>query len=242
MSAPAASAFRLSGTGQNFGPQLREPLAEQFIEHLARIHTFDVTAAPALDAFDIPGVGTTDSAAWQLNRARRVWEEDRGEDLPFLEVAADWLESHLPVLDRAGVVHGDYRAGNFLFDEPSARITAWLDWERGYIGDRHRDLAWTLTRSFGHLHEDGRTFLVSGLVPLAEFLPRYEQASGLSVDADSLRYYRVFNAYQLVVSNLASTYRVAKNARSHQDVVLAWSHGVSFPIAAELVAALREVV
>jgi aminoglycoside phosphotransferase (APT) family kinase protein len=113
----------LSGIGTQFGLELRAKLAPQFIDYLAAIHRFDVASVP-LDAFDRPAVGTTQSAQWQLNRARRVWEEDRTGDLAIVEVAANWLERNLPVLDVVSVVHGDYRSGNFLFDEATGRITA----------------------------------------------------------------------------------------------------------------------
>ena len=129
---------------------------------------------------------------WQLNRARRVWEEDRGGDLPVIEIAANWLERHPPQLDRVSALHGDYRSGNFLFDATTGRITCVLDWERGYLGNRHRDLAWTANRVFGCLAEDRRTFLASGLVPVERFFDDYQRASGLSVDEERLRYYTIF--------------------------------------------------
>ena len=236
---PSGGGGRVSGVGSAFDDRLRLTLGEQFVEHLARIHTLDVTGH-RLDAFDIPASGSTDSARWQLNRARRIWEEDRTEELPLMSVAAAWLERHLPVLDRASVLHGDYRAGNFLFDEPSGRITAWLDWERGYIGDRHRDLAWITLPLFGRYAEDGRTLLVSGLMPLDEFYARYEAASGLAVDPVRLRYYRILNNYQLVASTLGTAQRVARLGRSHQDVLLSWIEGAVYGLAADLRAHLSE--
>lgn len=231
----------ISGTGTNFGPGLRARLGRQFVEHLATIHTFDHTMAE-LDAFDRPAVGTTESALAQLNRARRVWEEDRGEDLPIVDVAADWLAENLPVLDHVSVVHGDYRAGNFLFDEADGRITAWLDWERGSLGDRHRDLAWTTAYSFGHYAEDGKTYLVSGVVPLETFFADYERASGLSVDPERLKYYTIFNRYQLILSTLGTAYRVIRLGKSHQDVLLARIEGSAYMMADELRAELEEVL
>ena len=110
----------VSGIGTNFGPELRAQLAPQFCRHLAAIHTFDAER-PSSTTFDRPRPARTESALWQLNRARRMWEEDRGEDFPLMEVAANWLERNLPELDRVSVVHGDYRSGNFLFDEDTAR-------------------------------------------------------------------------------------------------------------------------
>lgn len=239
VSKPSGGGGRVSGVGSQFNDRLREQLGSQFIEHLARIHTLDATQRN-FSAFDIPRVGSTETALWQLNRASRIWDEDRTEEMPLMAVAAAWLRRHLPVLDRASVLHGDYRAGNFLFDEGSGRITAWLDWERGYIGDRHRDLAWITLPLFGRYADDGRTLLVSGLVPLEAFYRRYEEASGLHVDRDRLRYYRMLNNYQLIASTLGTAQRVARLGRSHQDVLLSWIEGAVYPLAADLRQHLKE--
>lgn len=230
---PTTGEGRVSGVGSKFGPELRAALGEQFIEHLARIHTYDFQKRD-FSAFDVPAVDTTESALWQLNRARRIWEEDRCEEMPLMEVAANWLERHLPKLDRVSVLHGDYRAGNFLFDEERAQITAWLDWERGYLGDRHRDLAWITLPLFGNYADDGKTLLVSGLVPLEEFYRRYEALSGLAIDPVRLRYYCILNGYQLIASTLGTAQRVARLGRSHQDVLLTWIEGVVYQLANDL--------
>lgn len=242
VSKPTAIEGRVGGVASDFGSRLRPLLGPQFVDHLAAIHSFDFGQSD-FSAFDVPKIGSTESALWQLNRARRVWEEDRGEDMPLLEIAGNWLERNLPTLDRVSVLHGDYRAGNFLFDEPTGKITAWLDWERGYLGDRHRDLAWITIPQFGHYTDDagdGTTYLVSGLVPLKEFYARYEAASGLKVDMTKLRYYRILNNYQLVASTLGTAYRVARLGRSHQDVLLTWIEGVVYSVADDLRVALME--
>lgn len=232
---------QIAGTGLNFGSELRARLAPQFIGHLATIHSFGFTQAD-LGSFDAPTVDTTQSALWQLNRARRVWEEDRGEDLAFVEVAANWLERNAPKLDKVSVIHGDYRSGNFLFREESGEVTAILDWERSHLGDRHRDLAWAIAYPFGHLAEDGKTFLASGLLPTDAFLEMYEKASGMRIDPVRLRYYTMFNCYQLMVSTMATANRVAKLGKSHQDIILAWSGAAGYSFAEPLRRALEEVL
>jgi aminoglycoside phosphotransferase (APT) family kinase protein len=232
---------QIAGTGMNFGPEFRDRLAPQFVRHLAAIHTFDYTQAD-LSSFDTPPVGSTASALWQLNRARRVWEEDRGENIPFVEVAANWLERNLPELDRVSVIHGDYRSGNFLFRESDAQITAVLDWERGYLGDRHRDLAWATAYPFGHIAEDGKTFLASGLMPVEEFFDEYQRISGLSVDPKRLQFFKIFNCYQLMVSTIATAYRVVRLGKSHQDIILAWAGAAGYSFAEPLRQALEEVM
>jgi len=230
---------RISGLGTVFGAELRAKLAPQFMQHLAAIHTLDL-AGKNLPSLDRPQPGTAQSALWQLNRARRVWEEDRGEDYPLMEVAANWLERNQPLLDKASIVHGDYRSGNFLFDETSGRINAWLDWERGHIGDRHRDLAWTTQATMGHYGEDGKTYYVCGLVPLDEFFQRYEELSGLAVDPQRLLYYRILNGYQILSSVMATAYRVVRLGKSHQDVLLARVKGMAPAVANDLSRLLKE--
>ena len=230
----------VTGMGTNFGPRLRNILSPQFVEILAKIHTFDHESAQ-LPSFDRPRIGTTETALWQLNRGRRVWEEDRGEEFALMDVAANWLESNMPVLDHASVVHGDYRAGNFLFDEESGSILAILDWERAYIGDRHRDLAWLTAKVIGHNASDG-TYLVCGLMPEDEFYTRYEEASGFTVDPDRLRYYEILNRYQQVQTLLGTSFRVAKLGKSHQNVLVARMESAAYLLAEELRSALREVI
>jgi aminoglycoside phosphotransferase (APT) family kinase protein len=228
----------ISGVGTNFGTRLRKNLADQFVEHLAVVHTFQ----PDLSTFarlDRPSIGTTESAQWQVNRALRVWDEDRGEDLPLMEVAANWLLQNLPVLDAVSVVHGDFRSGNFLFDDESGDIRAWLDWERSHLGDRHRDLAWTTQKLFGHY--SGDEFLVCGLMPEPEFYSRYSDLSGMTVDRDRLHFYKVLNCFQLVVSTVGTAYRVTRLSKSHQDVLLARVRGEAPVLLDELRGLLRKV-
>lgn len=236
---PTMDRARVSGIGTQFGPELRARLGPQFVRHLAAIHTFDWRQAD-LSSFNKPALGTTEASLWQLNRARRVWEEDRGEDLPLVEHVANWLQDNMPVLDHASVLHGDYRAGNFLFNEINCEITGWLDWERCYIGDRHRDLAWATTPLFGSTAEDGKTFLVSGLVPEQQFYEEYQKISGLEIDPQRLHYFRVLNAYQSMVGPIGSSYRVVRLGKSHQDIVLAILEGAAYPNANELLKLLRE--
>ncbi|QBX57569.1 phosphotransferase family protein [Nocardioides seonyuensis] len=231
---------RTSGVGNAFGHRLRPLLGEQFVDHLAKLHSFDYSTAE-LGAFDVPSPGTTESANWQLNRACRVWDSDRPEEMPVIEVAINWLRRNLPTLDRVSLLHGDYRGGNFLFDEASGNITAWLDWERSYLGDRHRDLAWITLPQFGHFSEDGRTFLVSGLVPIEEFYDRYAEKSGLEVDPERIQYYKILNTFQLIASSHGSAYRVSSLGRSHQDVLLTWIEGVIYSLVEELRLQLLEV-
>jgi aminoglycoside phosphotransferase (APT) family kinase protein len=213
------SSGAVSGLGIHFGPALRAKLGPQFVEHLARIHAFPV-ADGRFTTMEPPSVRTTEAATLQLNRARRVWEEDRGEDFPLMDVAFNWLGRNLPVMDQVSVIHGDYRSGNFLFDEESGTITTWLDWERGHVGDRHRDLAWITQAMFGDPREDGQGFYICGLLTESDFHEQYQAHSGLTIDPVRLKWYSVLNCCQALVSTLGSCYRVVRLGKNHQDALM----------------------
>lgn len=230
---PSAAKSGVTGLGIQLPASIREALKSQFVDHLAAIHLHDYRNAE-LSAFDVPSTGTTQCALWGVNWWDRVWEEDRDEDIPLMRVASAWLRRNLPILDRASIVHSDYRTGNFLFTEHDVRISAWLDWELGRIGDRHQDLAWTTSRAFGAMDDDGKTFLVCGLMPEAEFFEAYEKASGLTIDAKTIRWYKVYNAYTIAILTLATSYRIARNGKTHQDVLVTWLIGIGYMILDEL--------
>ena len=177
-----------------------------------------------------------------LNRARRVWEEDKVEDFPLMEVASNWLGRNLPALDRVSVVHGDYRSGNFLFDEASLQITTWLDWERGHLGDHHRDLAWIVQAMFGYPREDGRGFYICGLLGEDDFYEQYQRISGLSIDPGHMRWYSILNCYQALVSTLGSCYRVVRLGKSHQDALMVVLKAEAAMAGVRLQEMLKEVV
>jgi aminoglycoside phosphotransferase (APT) family kinase protein len=229
----------VTGIGTYYPPELRKVLAPQFMRHLANIHAFAYDKQ-RLSSFSHPEEGSTQSALWQVNRTLRIWEEDRGEEFPLMDVAVNWLNRNLPSLDHAGIIHGDYRAGNFLLDESNGKITAVLDWERAYIGDRHRDLAWSTSRVVGRMAEDGKTYLVCGLLPLNEFFERYEEYSGLTVDRKTLHFYEILNRYQQVQTVLGTAHRVVRLAKSHQNIVISRLQSAAYLLAEELRTALEE--
>lgn len=230
----------VSGMGTNYGPRLRKIIAPQFVGHLATIHTHDWRDAE-LDAFEQPSLGTQ-AVERQLNWWCRVSEEDRLADIPLLTLAAQWLRAAMPTVDRISLLHGDYRCGNFLFNEDSGEITAWLDWELGHLGDRHEDLAWCTTRTWGHAEEGTGIDLVCGLMSEPEFLESYQQISGLTVNAETLRYYKVLNTWKTAIMSLLTSYRTASGSKTHQDILVAWCIGIGAKFTEQLAETLEEVL
>jgi aminoglycoside phosphotransferase (APT) family kinase protein len=237
---PTASASAVSGVGTKIPRALRSSLGPQYVEHLALIHTFDWRNAD-LSSFDKPATGTQ-AVEWQLNRWERVWEEDANEDVPLMRLAMSWLRGNKPAVEHVSLIHGDYRVGNFLFTEEDNVITAWLDWELSYLGDRHEDLAWTTKDIFGHVDDDGKSFLVGGLMPKRDFFSAYERASGLSINFETLKYYDILSSYKSIVITLATGYRASRNGKTHQDVLVAWLAGISYLLLDQLRTQLEQVL
>src|SRR3546814_8289775 len=89
---------------------------------------------------------SSDVCSSDLNYWRELWDIDEGEARPVIALASQWLADTMPDASELVVLHGDYRTGNYLFDEDSGEITALLDWELARIGDFHEDLDRKSTR------------------------------------------------------------------------------------------------
>jgi aminoglycoside phosphotransferase (APT) family kinase protein len=222
--APTKDVPKATGLGTAYGPRLRERLAPQFVSYLAQLHAYDWSVCD-LSGFEIPRPRTTDAVDWRLDLWDRVWDEDAIEPHPTMVLARQWLREHRPEVDRVSLLHGDYRNGNFLFDEDTGEITAILDWELGYLGDRHSDLSYAMLPGWGHLDDTG-AYLNSGLVDTDVFIAEYERVSGLTVDRDRLDYYLVLNMYWAVVALIGTGVRNAEARMTQLDVMYNFISGL----------------
>lgn len=236
---PSGITSNVTGLGINFGPELRKVLGKQFVAHLAKLHTWDWSRAD-LSSLDVPVPGTQ-AMDWHLAWWERVWEEDSNRDVPLLRLAAGWLRDNIPAASRISMIHGDYRAGNFLFTEHDQRISAWLDWELGHLGDYHEDVAYVTLPYLGHISEDGSTLIANGMMPVEEFYEAYEKASGLTLNRKTIKYYHLFHAYRSAVIVIATGYRPTRNGKTHQDLLLNWIMGIGY-VNLELIRKMLEEV
>jgi len=202
------------------GAHYRGLLAPQFLQHFAALAAFDWSGAD-MSAFDAPAVGSSEGVIAAINGWARVWEEDAVEEYPLMRFAEQWLRQNVPPIDHVSIVHGDFRAGNFLFKPDDGRITAILDWEMAHLGDRHEDIAFLLNPMFAEKSEEGQQ-LAGGFMPQAELLAEYERLSGLPVDPIRLRYYQVFTGWRSAIISIASATRCALGQKTHQDIRVGW--------------------
>ena len=227
----------VTGIGSRFDDWIPK-LAPQFVDAYIKVHGFDFSQAD-LSYFAVPQPGTTDAAIWQVNWWSELSWNALVEPVPIITLTERWLRENAPICDKPVIVHGDLRMGNFMFEEPSGRFTAVLDWELGHIGDFHEDLAWVIQKLFGVWRDDG-VFLVCGLLPRDEFLAAYQAQSGNIIDPAKLRYYEVLNAYKCAVMDLSQAIRAAKESNNHQDLVLTMLASAGAVFLNQIVLLLRE--
>jgi aminoglycoside phosphotransferase (APT) family kinase protein len=167
----------------------REQAARDFVAILARIHRLDWAA---LGLEFLPGVEARPPAEVQVETWRQVYAQERQAHEPLIEVAFQRLLRTLPATDRVTLVHGDFRSGNYLLDD-AGRITAMLDWEMAHLGDPMEDLGWACMKFWSG---GGR---VCGLLERREFLRRYEDTSGIAVDATRVAFYELLGNIKMAI-------------------------------------------
>lgn len=177
----------------------RATIGEQFVRSLAHLHAFDWASARELSAWD-PGTTVDNTALRQTESCFADYNRWTLRPEPAVIWAIHWLRRNAPKADRLGIVHGDYRIGNFLVD--GDRITAILDWESAHIGDPHEDLGFAVLPLF-----TAGTGLVCRLLPEDEFLNVYERYSGRQVDRRKVRYYAIMSLLKMALVSVAATQR-----------------------------------
>ncbi len=163
---------------QNAPADQQRPVMEHFFDIIAALHTVDIEALPAAE-FPRPA-NVRDCALGEMDRVVSRWQGflSTYHD-PLITYGIDWLERYVPQrVPRVSLVQGDTGPMNFLFE--GQHVTSVIDWEWGHLGDPMEDLGNICVREFWN---------PSG--GLSGLMQRYQQRSGLEVDLQAVRYYRV---------------------------------------------------
>jgi len=179
-------------------------------EHRAKIGAQKWTWLGKLAALDpdtlgLEGVMTPTTretcALEQLEYWAKVIRDDEIHPNPVAEAAVRWLRRNPPPpAQKLSLVHGDYRTGNFLYT-PEGDIKAILDWEMAHIGDPLEDLAWSLDPLWC-FHSPQ---LAGQLLPHREAARHWEAGSGMKIDHEAFRWWRVFAAVKGIGIWISST-------------------------------------
>ena len=177
-----------AAVAEELTPAARAHAGEQLIDVMAALHRIEP------DDVQLGDLGRRHGyIERQLRRWSTQWERSRTRDLPVVDEVHRRLADNLPVEQRTGIVHGDFRLGNMMLGEDGA-IRAVLDWELATLGDVLADLGWLLS-SWAEPGEDNTAALVppstvAGFPTRAALRERYAAATGL--DVSNLDYYLAF--------------------------------------------------
>jgi len=155
-------------------------------------------------------------ACWRRELDYWVQRLDENEQCPqpVIRAAIRWLRRNSPPpAQKVGVVHGDYRTGNFLVDTEGG-IRAILDWEMAHLGDPLEDLAWGINPVWRWARDER----AGGLATREEAIRFWEEASGLAADPDALHWWEVFSSVKGQAIWVAGAREFSTG--SNQDLVL----------------------
>ena len=193
----------------------RDKIGRRFWSILGRIARAD---PQALGLADFDGAKSADGC-WRHEVARweKVIDEDEGEPQPIARAALRWLKRHPPPpAAKISVVHGDYRSGNFLFDN-DGEIRAILDWEMAHLGDPLEDLGWALDPLWAH-HDPSHP---AGMLAREDAIAVWEDASRLKADRAALAWWETFASLKGCAIWISAAHEYA--TRRNDDPVNAFS-------------------
>jgi aminoglycoside phosphotransferase (APT) family kinase protein len=174
----------------------RAGVLDEFLKALAMLHAVDTTTLD-LPGFERPA-SAEDHALCDLALWQRVFEGHVKSPAPLVRFAFRWLHDHAPTsVERTVLCHGDLGPGNFM--HAGGKVTAVLDWEFAHLGDPMDDIAWFSIRCAQVLdHRD-----------LSVEIARYEELTGLKVDAERVAYYQLMVLVRMAVACLVALDRAA---------------------------------
>lgn len=165
----------------------RLAIASEFMEILAGLHAVD------LHGLDLPGINADpdrdlrELVSGEIARWEGLYRVGKAPADPLIELGLIWLRNNVPdVSGPVVLVQGDTGPGNFLYED--GRVTAVLDWELAHLGDPHDDLAWVTVRA-----------VQEPFTHMPDRLQDYGTASGLELDFNRIRYYRVFAELRILI-------------------------------------------
>jgi aminoglycoside phosphotransferase (APT) family kinase protein len=172
--------------------------SELLVDTLAALHAID-PAAVGLGDFGRP----EGYLQRQVKRWHQQWEASKTRELSTLEDVATTLAETVPTDGRTGIVHGDFRLDNCLFDADTTRILAVLDWEMATLGDPLADLG--LFVVYTELADEGlaptqpRVGAEQGFLTGSELVDRYADRVLSGAAIERIGWYEALGYYKLAI-------------------------------------------
>lgn len=128
-----------------YSEQDRSLMWQSAVETLARLHRLDYRTL-GLETFGkSSGFYNRQLKTWQITAAsqEKAVDVDTGEpvgSIPHLPELLSYFANERQPLDRATIVHGDFKIDNLVFHKTEPRVIGVLDWEMSTIGHPLSDL------------------------------------------------------------------------------------------------------
>jgi aminoglycoside phosphotransferase (APT) family kinase protein len=174
-------------------PEERAMIWLNGFEAMARIHKLDHRAV-GFGFLDKPELGATPLEQRIAEYEKYLAWAARGRPQPTTEAALDWLKANRPKDEPTGLVWGDARIGNIIFD--GITPAAVIDWEMVTTGSPEMDVAWAIFLDRHH-SEGINTPRLEGFPSYEETIAHYENHSGHIVK--HLHFYQVFAGFRFAV-------------------------------------------
>ncbi len=172
----------------------RKGLAYELVGGIAELSKVDWQARGLQDLGRPDGFHERQVARWTS-----FYEKSKGRELPGVEVASAWLNTHRPIDFVPGLMHGDYQFANVMFEHGApAKLAALIDWEMGTVGDPKLDLGWTLQSWPVGDEPQAISYVDMNHMPSQDdLLAHYSKVSGRQVD--DIEYYIILAKWKLAL-------------------------------------------
>lgn len=186
--------YSMTGWMTEASPALRHKMWENGVRQLATIPTTPLSSIPFL-----AGEGGLSGLEQEFDKYVRyaAWVKDDHES-DILEKALEELRRRWPRNQPEGLVWGDARFGNMMFDE-AGEVVAVMDWEQPSLGGALHDLAWW-TYMGQMIHAiPGRPWF-EGMGTRDETLALWTEVNGISTD--DFEWYEHFTCFKVAALSI----------------------------------------
>jgi aminoglycoside phosphotransferase (APT) family kinase protein len=189
--------YSMTGWFAESSPEQRHKAWRQGVEAMARLHTMPVENLQFLKG--PPGAEQGLPQEWDKWSRYVDWVNADGE-IPILKEAQAKIASTMPDHSAPGLVWGDCRIGNMMFDE-NYDLVAVMDWEQPSLGGSLNDLAWWIV--LGEQMHGASGFLgrhLEGMGTRQDTIDLWQSITGQSVEG--LEWYEDFMALKTTLMSI----------------------------------------
>jgi len=202
--------YHVGGWMTEISPAERRAIFLGGFEAMAKIHRLDLDAT-GFGFLRRPELGANGLAQELAYYERYLAWASAGREQPIAEAAFAWLLERQPSGEPEGLVWGDARIGNIIFD--GTKPAAVLDWEMVTCGSPEKDIGWAVFLDRHH-SEGLEAPRLEGFPSYDECMAYYASLTGHRVA--HLHYYQVFAGFRFSVVMM----RIAQQLR-HYDLMTA---------------------